>query len=512
MAEVIDKISVRTRLSQAWPDNRRTVATYGAAILVSLSAGVISATGKFDLMAIFIGLIAGVAVASSRKALLWFVIIGGLIIVGTAQLYLPGSKYIRYIIPLATYVLVFHGAMDYIGKKTSSDSSSIPTPILWAITFIGITIVSAIINISDIGVVVMGMKGYFQMWALFFGLIFIKWTPKTINSIPKGVLLIAFLQIPFVLHQYFALAPQRVGMMSGIVAVDVVAGTFGASIYGGGANAVLAAFMMIVVACILALWKNGVLSNIKTASMSLLFLAPVFVNEAKISILYLPIIFTVIFYKEILKKPIRFLISGLVMVGVLAALMTALTLSQQSGKHKTWADLINFTIERQTASTSERQGQFSELSRLTALTFWGKEHLSANPVYALIGHGPGASRVQDGGLDLASTLAEQRYNGLQIGYTALSALLWDTGILGLIAVLGLFISAFRTASWLSHYYRHKDIFKASIFDGLRAGIAVLLLSLAHKDFFAFHFPYQTLVMLLIGFLVVSRFQISQGSN
>ena len=512
MAEVINKASALTRLNQAWPDAGRTAATYGAAALASILAGVISATGKLGIMAIFIGLIVGITVVSSRKALLWFVIVGGLVIVGAAQLYLPGSKYIRYIVPLATYVLVFHGTMNYIGRRTAPNPHSIPAPIPWAITFIAITIISAIINMSDIGVAFMGMKGYFQMWALFFGLILIKWRPEIINSIPKGILLIAFLQIPFVLHQYFVLVPKRVGMGSGIVAVDVVAGTFGATIYGGGANAVLAAFMMIVVACIVALWKNGALSTTRTVCMSLLFLAPVFVNEAKISILYLPLIFIVIFYKEILKKPIKFLISGLAMVGILAALMTAQTLTQQSGKLQTWTDLINFTIERQTASTSERQGQFSELSRLTSLTFWGKEHISANPIYAFIGHGPGASRVQDGGLDLASTLAEQHYSGLQIGYTALSALLWDTGILGLVAVLGLFISAFRTASWLSHYYRHKDIFKAGIFDGLRAGMAVLLLSLAHKDFFAFHFPYQTLVILLIGFLVASRLQISQSSN
>jgi hypothetical protein len=508
MAEVINK----TRLSSAWPDTGRTVAVYVAAALISILAGVISTSGRPGIIAIFIGLMAGIAVISSRKALLWFVIIGGLVVVGTTQLYLPGSKYIRYIVPLATYVLIFHWAMDYMGKRTELNSPSFPAPVKWAISFIVLALISTIINRSDAGVAFMGLKGYFQMWALFFGLVFVRWRPEIIDSIPKGILLIAFLQLPFVLHQYFVLVPKRIGIGSGVVAVDVVAGTFGATVYGGGANAVLAAFMMIVVACLVALWKNGVLSTVKTAGMSLLFLAPVFVNEAKISIFYLPLIFVVIFYQEILKKPLKFLISGIAMMGILAALMTALTLAQPSGKLRTWTDLVNFTIERQTASTSERRGQFSELSRITSLTFWGKEHISANPAHILIGHGPGSSRVQAGGMDLASTLAEQRYNGLQIGYTAFSALLWDTGILGLAIVLGLFISAFRTANWLSHYYRHKDAFKAGLFDGLRAGIAVLMLSLVHKDYFAFHFPYQTLVMLIIGFLVVSRLQISRAAN
>ncbi len=508
MAEVISK----QRLNHTWPDKGHTVAVYVAAALISLLGGFISASGRPGIIAIFIGLLVCIAVVSSRKALLWFVIIGGIVVIGTTQLYLPGSKYIRYIVPLATYVLIFHWAIDYMGKRTEFISPSFPAPVKWAISFIVLALISTVINMSDPGVAFMGLKGYFQMWALFFGLVFVSWQPKIIDSIPKGILLIALLQLPFALHQYFVLVPKRIGMGSGVVAVDVVAGTFGATVYGGGANAVLAAFMMIVVACLVALWKNGALSTIKTAGMSILFLSPVFINEAKISVIYLPLIFIVIFYKEILEKPLKFLISGIAMIGILAALMTALTLAQPSGKLQTWTDLVNFTIERQTASISERHGQFSELSRITALTFWGKEHISANPVHILIGHGPGASRVQDGGMDLASTLAEERYNGLKIGYTAFSALLWDTGILGLAFVLGLFISAFRTANWLSNYYRHKDAFKAGLFDGLRAGIAVLILSLAHKDYFAFHFPYQTLVMLIIGFLVVSRLQVSRAAN
>jgi hypothetical protein len=220
-----------------------------------------------------------------------------------------------------------------------------------------------------------------------------------------------------------------------------------------------------------------------------------------------PLVFVVLFYKDIYARPGKFILAGGAMAALLAALLTALTLAQSSGKLTTWSDLIDFTVERQTATMSGRSGQFSELSRWTALTFWGREHVGGNPANIFLGHGPGSSRVQDGGLDLASTLAEQRYGNLQIGYTALSALLWDVGIIGLGAALGMFFSAFRTAQWLAHYYRKRDPHKAAIFDGLSAAVAVLTLSLAHKDFFAFHLPFQTLFIIIIGYIAVSRMRV-----
>jgi hypothetical protein len=58
-----------------------------------------------------------------------------------------------------------------------------------------------------------------------------------------------------------------------------------------------------------------------------------------------------------------------------------------STKIKDSADLVNFVIAQQTADVAQRQGQYSELSRWTALTFWAKEHLRLNPINTLLGLG-----------------------------------------------------------------------------------------------------------------------------
>ena len=118
-----------------------------------------------------------------------------------------------------------------------------------------------------------------------------------------GLLLIALLQLPFAAHQYLCLVPKRIGLGEGIVPADVVAGTFGATLLGGGANAVLAAFLVIVVGLLLALWKNGVLSAADGQLLSLLLLTPLLVNQAKVAVLYLPLMFVVIFYRDIVRRP-----------------------------------------------------------------------------------------------------------------------------------------------------------------------------------------------------------------
>jgi hypothetical protein len=297
-----------------------------------------------------------------------------------------------------------------------------------------------------------------------------------------------------------------------VVPADVVAGTFGANLLGGGANAVLAAFQVIVVAVLLALWKNNVLSLWRLVPLVLLLLAPLLVNQAKIAVLYLPLAFLVLFRRDFIVRPGKFLVAAAGVAGVFALMMTALLMTNPSGRLNTWGELVQWVVDRQTASISERGEDYNALSRWTALTFWAGEHATANPVHTLVGHGLGASREQDSADDFASTLAERRYAGLGIGYTAVSALLWDTGLVGLLTVLGMFGSAFLMAGWLANHHRDRDPRRCSLFEGLQAGIAVLTLGLAHKDFFVVHIPYQTLSYLLIGYVANAWLQVKRSQG
>jgi hypothetical protein len=497
---------------RSWSQKLRPVMVLAMVAVLGVLGGGLSASGKPQLIAVFFGLVIVALIVSSRVALFWFVVISALVVTGLCQLYLPLLKYVRYVVPMASVPLLLHGVVDYFTTWTRTKDEPMPAIMMWALAFAVSCIVSVLISLSDPAVALVGLKGYFQMWGLFLSVVYLRWNDRFTKNLAWGLFLIALLQLPFVAHEYLVLVPKRVGLGGGIVPVDIVAGTFGAILEAGGANAVLAAYQCIVVACLLALWKNGALGGFKAAVISLALLSPMVVNQAKITALYVPLVFIVVFYRDIAVRPLKFIVAGASTVGLLVILMTALVLGSNSSKIKDSADLVNFVIAQQTASADQRVGQYSELSRWTALTFWAQEHVRLNPINTLLGHGVGSSRENAGGLDVTDTLAEKHYAGLRIGYTALSALLWDTGLLGLITVLGMFTSAFFTAGQLASHYRGKDNFRTGLFEGLQAGMAVLTLSLAHKDFFINHLPYQAFTYLIIGFIAYSWLEVVRSEG
>jgi hypothetical protein len=491
----------------------RQLLILGIAGMLGLMAGVLGASGRPELTLIFIGLAVATSIISSRNALFWFLVIAALVVTGLAQLYLPGSRYVRYVVPLASVALVLHLLMDYFNSRTRVHDEPVPVSMLWAFAFALTTVVSMLINLSNPDIAILGIRQYFQMWVFFLGVAFLRWDASFARKLLWGLLLLALLQLPFAAHQYFYLVPLRKPLMGdGLVPVDIVAGTFGATLLGGGATAVLAAFQIIVVGLLLALWKNGALSSLKTAFLSLLLLTPMLINQAKVSVLYLLLMFVVVFYRDIIVRPGKFLMAGIAMAGLVSLMMTALMVSNPSGKLGSWGELVDYVVTQQTKSIEERQHEYSQLTRLTVLTFWAKEHVNANPAHTLLGHGPGASRESEGAVDVAPTLAVKRYPKVHIGLTGLSALLWDTGIVGVIMVLGMFASAFFTAGSLARHYRGRDRVRTALFEGLQAAMAVLTLSLAHKDYFVVNLPYQTLVYLLIGFIANSWLQVVRGEG
>jgi hypothetical protein len=184
-------------------------------------------------------------------------------------------------------------------------------------------------------------------------------------------------------------------------------------------------------------------------------------------------------------------------------------MTHPTGRFTNWQELVDFVVQRQTATIEERGEDYSALSRWTSLTFWAEQHATTNPVNTLLGHGLGASREQESTEDPVKTLAERKYPGLNIGYTAVSALLWDTGVVGLVTVLGMFGSAFLMAGAVARHHRNRDPLRCSVYEGMQAGLAVLALGLFHKDFFVVHIPYQTLTYLLIGYVANAWLQITR---
>lgn len=477
--------------------------------------GFLSSMGKPQLSAIFVGLVIAALIVASRTAIFWFVVVAGIVVTGVAQLYYPEAKLIRYVVPASSLAFLLHWVTDQFMQSRRTVDEPLPAPIYWGFAFVAIATVSMLANFDDPAVALMGMKSYFQMWVFFLGLVFLFWRKNFERQLLVGLVLLALLQLPFAAHEYLVLMPRRYAYISeGVIPADVIAGTFGALALGGGANAVLAAYQVIVVGFLLALWKNGVLGTFKMGALSVLLLAPLVVNQARVSVVYVLLVFVVIFWRDIVRKPGKFFGATFGMAGLVAVLMTAIMLTNPGGALSSWSAVVAKVYDQQTVAMQQHEGRYV-LSRWSVLTFWADQHVRANPVNTMLGHGPGASREPDDNavLEVTDTLAQKKYAGLRIGYTGVSMLLWDTGVVGLICVLGMFASTFFTAVRLAkHYRRQGDNFRAALFEGMQGAVAVLTLSLAHKNYFCSYVPYQAVVYLLLGFisnasLVLARRQV-----
>jgi hypothetical protein len=466
-----------------------------AALLVSVLAGAFVAEVDVLWVVGLIGAICGLALIFSREATLWFILVTGLVLVGVTMMYVPGTGPLKYIPPLAAAALVVHMVSEWLQHPRKP----VPSTVRWFLAFAAVSVLSMAANWEGFGMGAVGIKTYYPMWPLFLALAMIHWRPQVIDSLPKAALWLAFLQLPFVAHQFVVLVPLR-EYLPGVVPVDIVAGTFGGSITGGGANSVMTLFLIVVAAGLLGMWRHGALSGPKALGGALLLLSPLLLNSARAALVYLPLVFGLVFAADIIRRPLRAFAGFLgVSVLVVGMLMSYTALNPGTNTH-TWQDLLRNTYENQLASERQRASDYSSLSRWTVLTFWWERQRLASPLETLVGHGPGASRVEEDGLDLADTLAERRFGGRQIGYTAVGALLWDVGVLGLITVLGLFVAAWCQARRLVGYYTGRDPTRAGIAEGLSASLVILTLSLAHKDFFAFHIPYQTMLVCVLGYL------------
>jgi hypothetical protein len=489
-----------------WLHALRALSIPGLVLTFGLFGGWLSARGKPQVAAVVVGLVLAAMAVASRRAILWFVVVSAVVVTGAAQLYFPEARLIRYLAPAASLALLLHWVTDQFTHARRTADEPLPPPVTWGLGFAAIALVSAIVNFSEPAVTLMGTKNYFQMWVFFLGVAFLHWGKSFDRQLWRGLLLLALLQLPFVAHQYLVLMPKRYYYMSeGVIPADVIAGTFGAQALGGGANAALAAYQVIVVGLLLAMWKNGVVGMLRTLALAALLLSPLLVNQARVSVLYVLLTFVLVFWRDIARRPGKFLAASLGLAGLVAVLMTAIMLGHPGGALRNWSEVVEKAYAQQTAAVHRDEGG-DKLTRWSSLTFWAEQHVRANPVRTLLGHGPGASREPESTtvLEVSKTLAQTRYPGMRIGYTGLSALLWDAGLLGAICVLGMFASAFLMAGRLAtHYRRRQDGFHTAMFEGLQAAMAVLALSLAHKDFFVVNLPYQAVVYLLVGFIANS---------
>ncbi|MGC1507004.1 hypothetical protein, partial [Ketobacter sp.] len=296
-------------LSEQQTEKLKPVLLFVLATLGAIVAGVVTSKADLKLILLFAAAPIGLIFALYPVALFGITMLIAYVLAGLAQLYFPSLELIRWAVIPLSFIFLLYILIESSNQPAGVDrKKSYDTLGFLLIAFLLINVFAAVINRTSLLNIAIGMKGYFQLWGLMFAIAFMNWDERLMRRwLPMSIFYLALIQVPFALHQYFFVAPLRHSIAKGIVPVDIVSGTFGGSIDGGGANAVLAVFMFSVWSCLLALWKKRGISTAATILITVIVLLPVMINEAKVSIIYALVVFFVVFRKGILTNSARFL-------------------------------------------------------------------------------------------------------------------------------------------------------------------------------------------------------------
>jgi hypothetical protein len=361
-----------------------------------------------------------------------------------------------------------------------------------ALLFFIYAIADSVLQFYSAKEVIGGFKRYFQAWGLLFGLCWLDFNKKNIDRWCQFVLVICLLQAPFCLYERIVLVPFRQGYVAarpGLEAIDVVAGTFGAIMLGGGNSAEMAVALMMMFAFLLTRYRENAMTSKQLLWLSAVLLSPLGMGETKIVVILFPLMIAVLYRKEFLSRP-----HYLVAASILGTVFTAITLNIYMIINKTTLDgLIFDTLKYNVYEVG--YGNFY-LNRTTVLTFWAEHQSGANPISFLFGNGLGSA--QEGDSSGAGGHINARYPSSGLGFTGVAMLLWELGVFGVSLFLLIIVLAWRCAN---------RVIKVAVDPAARADAAAIQVGLFLFAIYPFYlnsllsqFSFQMLFTFMLGYL------------
>lgn len=463
-------------------DRNRSLAVMVASLLAAILFGVVSTTANLILISFTIAIFVGGFLLSRPIWIVWIVLSSGLLVLGILPIYNDSlDSKAGWAISLLCFILM---TLAFFKAFTSSDTREGTPAFIWLLFgFFAYTVFNSIVQCYSAEEFVGGFKRYFQLWGLLFGLCWIAFDESHIRLWRKFFLIVALVQLPFAIYELIALVPLREGLVEslpGMVPIDVVAGTFGSSIYGGGNSGEMSTFLIIVLAFLLSQRMQKTMSFGRFVLLIPWVLAPLFLGETKAVVVMLPLAFMVLYRRELLARP-HYALVALAVGGVLALCMGYVYMSvSKMSMDELIADTLRYNVYE--------TGYGSKLlNRTTVLTFWANQQGAHDPVSFVFGNGLGSTHQN---MEGPGGHIEARYPFYGIGLTGASTLLWETGLFG----CGLLIAVFSCA-WSAAGRLYREAISPIVRADANAIQAALTL-------FAFHLFYNASLLEAVSFQIV----------
>lgn len=413
---------------------------------------VVSVTGV-----LLLGALLSAVVAFSPK---WGAILSAVVFGGVLSLIVPIHWMLVALFLLST---VLAGSLEYFGNSTHAfwlasivpvvmagrvmmarDETNVKKPremrvgaaSFWGgllgfflILYFSILVFSALVNQSPVLQALVAAKNYIFIWFALYVFMKSRRFDLDVNALWGMIVWVSIVQLPVVLYQRFFVASKITNTAAGL-SWDAVSGTFGGGV-SGGRFAALALFIVLAIAYLLIRWRDRQISTAYTFGLISLMLPSIFLAEVKMAIVWLVVVALMVFSREIFRRPLLAIFSILSVIALAVSIFFAYnamyyadTYTSTSGLYEKQVGYI-FDVNKFNPVTRE-------IGRVASIVFWWEQNKASDIFTLLFGSGPGASRSVS---SIAIGVAAQKYSYF-IDTSALTALLWDSGIFGALAFLG----------------------------------------------------------------------------
>jgi hypothetical protein len=473
------------------PDFSSVTVVVLAFAALGIAAGYLIAQQSLVPILLLLGAVVGVALLNALSLVIWIVIAGVLVVSGPIMLFVPSLDRIGWAFSMLGFFLAM-AALLYAAIGRTRFSTPAPGFVMLAAGFMIYGVLSLLYSGGPLDEGVRAIKRYFQYYGVLFILAVVPFAPKLVERWWRVVILIGLLQLPFALYQRVFLVPIREGM-SGVVPLDIVAGTMEAVMTGGGNNGTLVFLLVVTIAFIVAALRDGLISKPVFLAAFLAAATPIALGEVTFAIVLLPLALLGVNADVIRRSPVRFSLALALMIPVLGLLawvyVTSYSASGQSFDQKL-AQILEYNFGS--------AGYFGTgLNRTTVYPYWWAQHgFGSDPVTTLFGHGLGSAFGALGSLETGHM--HQEHRGMFIGLTAASAVLWDLGLLGLVLLLA--IHAFAIARSFRLVRSAAPGFDRALCRTLFAAALLLPLMLAYSDAAISTPSQEVLAAILLGLI------------
>lgn len=472
----------------------RAVAATGLLCTLILVYGAVATTANPMAIALAVGVVLGGMLLARLDIAIWLVLIGTLLINGAVSLALPSLTKTAWLFSLLGFFLLAGSLITQLMSRRNA--VHLPGFITVLVVMMFASLITSFLGKGSAVEVLVGAKRAYQLWGLMVAIALMSRDSRSVartGAWLKFLFVVALLQLPTALFERIVLVPKRVGMGGGVVPIDIVSGTFEASMEGGGSSSIMVIFLIIMLAYVFAAWKDKVIPSRRMALYAVLLGAPLFLGETKIAVVLLPMMFAMVFAGELRRNP--FAAVGALIVGAgIAVCLGWIYLSVLATESVTPEQQLQKAIDYNFGSVGYYD-RYS-LNRTTATTFWFGEHGLENPVETVFGHGVGSSYAGAG--SLVPGHLNSRYPFMAINLTALSTLLWDTGLLGTSLFLVAFLAAWRTAAGLQR--QAPPGAGRAILVALRVSLACNGFALLYSNSMLSGMSHETILALTFGYL------------